>query len=121
MNLSSRLFLADLQYVDGLGEVSGAQEQRRSLRRMCQVLSQCQPVWPRLPGISIRLRCEQPPPACSVRAEQARAGYRSLLRAENPVIAGITTRKDSKSAVWQRIMFGVGLFGPGRRHAGDFP
>lgn len=33
----------------------------------------------------------------------ARAGCRSLLRAKNPVAAGITTRKDSKSAVGSTI------------------
>jgi hypothetical protein len=41
------LCLADLQYVDGLGELAGAPGQQRSLRRMRQVLSWA---FARLPG-----------------------------------------------------------------------
>jgi hypothetical protein len=51
------------------------------------------------------------------RARQARAGCQSLLWAKNPVIAGVTTRKDPKSAAWHGIMPGIRLAGPGRRHA----
>ena len=45
--------------------------------------------------------------------EQARAGCRSLSRAKNPVIAGITTRKDSKPAVRQGISLASAWLAPG--------
>ena len=57
----SWLCLVDLQYVDGLGELSGAPGAQRRLRRLCRVVSQCQSAGSRRPEISIGLRCEQAP------------------------------------------------------------
>ena len=55
------------------------------------------------------------PPVCPARVKPVRTGASRVpvvIAGQNPVTAGITTRKDSKSAAWQGITPGVRLAGP---------